>query len=168
MKESKVFLGFFKQNIVIIFISALLTPVCLVSFFYYQPNVWEAASLHQFKYDELNINQRVIETDQAVSVLRSNFLPEKLGIPEDVEINVYKPGPLGVQITTRSISSDKSKIALQLLNSYLEANFPVEVVFVGNSSIVDKRLEIIAILSFCVGAVLGVFISLVKTYLKNF
>ncbi len=168
MRESRVFINFFKNNLKTIFIIGAVLSLLAAFLAESVPDRWKVVSLYQFEYTDENINQRVIVTDQAVTLLRSSQLQEELKIPQNVKATIYKSGPLAISMTTESSTKEAAQFAISSYNRYIEANFPVRVVGSGNLELVSRNTLIAAAIGFIVGALLGVFVSLVKLYLKNF
>lgn len=168
MKESNLYLIFFKSNLVLITVCALV--LSFVGYFYQtrKPTVYTENLFLQMAYSEGDINQKIALADQAVTLGRSENIKKDLGVSANTEINLFKPGPLAIQVSASSIDRSTLDSDLSTVFYFLKNNFPLaemgQRVYFQSSA--NKALGIL--IGFVIGTTLGIWVSLVKTYLKNY
>lgn len=168
MRESKIYLNFFKRNKWLI-----LTPAFLLSltFFSYQtvqqPRVHQSLLL-EMEYNQENIQQRTVLLDEAVTLIRSAHLQNLLGLSGGNELVIFKQGPLVVNIDVGGKNTELVKSDLDKVKSFAVKNYPfkqIGVVFKYS----QKTSELLyGLTGFTAGLLGGIFLSLVKTYFKKY
>jgi hypothetical protein len=137
-------------------------------FFYLQsvPLKSQASRLFEFNYNQTNIPSKINETDQAVTLLRSNNLAAQLNI--NSQISIYKPGPLSLVIQTESPHYSSAQNSLNKLADYLVTNFDVKEVGVETTKLIYPNYLLYYLSAFSLGVLLSLIISLVREYFAKY
>lgn len=167
-KESRIYLNFFRQNILILLSLASLGG--LIGFYYQSqlPLKTESQNDLEIEYDQNNLNQRITLTDEAVSLVRSQVLQNHLKLNPDNQIVVFKPGPLLIEIDVigsdyQSVTSDQMSI-----DAYLKSYFPSHQITNSLVKSLPKSPILSTMLGLFLGGVIGLLIALVKFYFTNY
>lgn len=168
MKESRLYLKFFKDNLLIILLPALLLGV--VSLFYQlsKPEDYKATRLFEVIYNLENVSEKIALTDQAVAMTRSLNLTRALDVGDNTQVVVFKPSPLSIQIEARSVGEAESVEAVNKLSIFLSQNYHVKEL--GQAMVLkeDKSLSFPTLLGFFAGMLAGLIFSLIRAYFKNY
>lgn len=100
MRESRLYINFFRRNFLIILLPLLFS---LSLGFYYSSQIPKsiiAGQLYEMPYRAENINIQVILTDEAVSLARES--EGILGLGKEFEVRAYKTGPLSFYVSLKS------------------------------------------------------------------
>lgn len=166
MRESRLYLNFLKNNLLVLIV--LSVTGASIGWFYQlrQPTNIERSSLWEMNYNQTNVVDRIALADQAVTLMRSAQLSNKLQIEAD--LTAFKPGPLALTLTASSISLDQSQVALGRAEEYLKSHYPVSEV--GQATTVTKPPNLMLGLSFglMVGLTVGLIISLARAYFSYY
>lgn len=168
MKESKLYLSFFKENLLLIVSPTLVLLLFSLYKAYYLPQIHIYHSLYEIKSGDVNFNRKIAEADQAVTLLRSENIKKSLNISEDVKVQAFRPAPLLIKLELRSaqmtiLGDENLKYEPFLFNRYKAGK-------IGESYYSQelKPFLIYAVFGAGVGFLLGFFISLLKTYFRKF
>ncbi len=167
-KESQLYLQFFKQNKM-----TLLAPIILgasLGFVYSQnlPVRYQHSVLLEMEYSSTDIPQKSLLTDEAVTLLRSVHITEELSIEKSPLVRIYKPGPVSLVIETVDSNLPRGLKNNEVLSKYAVEHFPVHQKGTLVKTVVNRPLFLFTIVAAGIGALLGILISLLKTYLRNF
>lgn len=168
MKESKLFLNFFKKNLLLI-----LLPLVIFSIlgFYIQsskPVVYLQTRVLEADIFKDDVTKKVLLIDQAVSTTRSANVITTLDIPEEVDINLFKSAPLTVNLTASSKDPLHLKEGLDNVSDHLMDKYKLNVVGKDIESSEKANLLYGLFLGTVIGAVCGLIISLIKTYFRAY
>lgn len=167
MRESRLYLNFFKKNLLVFALFGLTSLGIGFAYQTRQPVQVELTSLWQMDYDQTNVSERIALTDQAVTLVRSANLKSSISSP-DVKIAVYKPGPLAIEIkTTGQVERVVAEVHRQFAD-YLISHFPVKQIGQEVVAYQQPQLVLGASLGLMVGLGIGLLISLIKTYLEKY
>lgn len=165
MRESELYLNFLKRNL-----HSFLIPVILVliigTFFYVQtPSKTKISQTFRLDYNLQNINIILALTDQAVAELRSQHFES---VFPDASVSIYKSAPLNVSI--EAVSPDRGKSFALLLKEaeYLRQNFSTAELTVPEITTIEPSLLKYVISGLIIGGLIGLIISLIREYLKNY
>lgn len=166
MKESRLYLNFFKKNLLL-----LLLPVVLFSIlgFYIQSAksiIYSRTRILETDIFEEDVTKKVTLTDQAVSTTRSANVLSTLQISPNVEITLFKSAPLTVNLTASSRDPLPLKQSLDKVSVFLEEKYKLETLGQDTESINRPNLLYGTFLGAVMGALCGVIISLIKTYFR--
>lgn len=168
MKESRLFLNYFKKNTVLILIP---TFIVATSFYYFQlrqPYINLKSRLYVLEYDQNNIEKVILLTDSFVSIIRNTHLKEEIGINKQSRVVAYKSGPLTVDITLVNPDENQAERDSAILESYITKKYPINTVGHELSYTKKTPLWILAIIGLGVGFILGNILSLIKIYLSKY
>lgn len=161
MKESAIFINYFKNNTVIILIPTFIVAAALYYFQWRQPYI-------NFKSRLYSIEKAALLTDNFVSIIRDAHLKEEIGINKDSKVIAYKSGPLTVDITLVNLDENQAAKDSAILESYIVKKYPIN--RVGHElSYAKKTTEwILAIIGLGIGFIFGNILSLTKIYLSKY
>lgn len=167
MKESQLYLNFFKKNLLL-----LLIPVVLFSLigFYIQttkPVIYTESRVLETNIFEGDVQKKVLLIDQAVSTTRQPNVLAGLNQNSNVEMRLFKSAPLTVAVSATSQDPLVLKEGLDSMSSYLEEKYKLKVVGQDISSTNRPNVFYGILLGSLAGALCGLFISLVKTYFHS-
>lgn len=167
MKESALFLNYFKKNTVLILIPTLIVAAAFYYFQWRQPYINLNSRLYILEYDQNNIEKAALLTDSFVSIIRNAHLKEEIGINRESKVIAYRSGPLTIDITLANLDENQSRLDSEILEGYLK-KYPIN--RIGSElSYVKKRAEwILAIIGLGIGFILGNILSLIKIYLSKY
>lgn len=168
MRESRLFLNFFKNNFWLI-----LTPTLILGLagFYYQfsqPRQYQAGELLEMDYSDQNIPERIALTDQAVSLSRSEAIKLSKGISPFTKVEVFKSGPLAIQILVTGADPQRIDADLKKLDSFLDQKFPLKKIGVSTFNSARANFTLGALTGLGGGFLLGTLTSLIKEYFKSY
>lgn len=165
MRESELYLNFLKRNLYYFLIPVIL--VLIIGTFYYVqvPSKTKISQTFRLDYNLQNINIILALTDQAVAELRSQRFEPVL---TDTSVSIYKGAPLN--ITVEVVSPDRSKSFTLLLKEaeYLRQNFSVAELTGPKITAIEPSLLKYIISELIIGGFIGLIISLIREYLKNY
>ncbi len=168
VRESRKYLIFFKSN-------SLIFSLFVVFFgaagFYYQmqkPPVFTVVRSVELNYSQDRVQDFIALADEAVASARTAGLQRDLQVSSQTKAVIYKISPLAINIETSSINEAQVKEDNQKIFSYLNSRFPVK--SLGREVATLRLPNIWAGLFFGVSAgfLLGLIISLIKTYLEEY
>lgn len=167
MKESQLYLNFFKKNLLL-----LILPLVLFSIvgFYIQttkPALYTMSRLLEANIFESDVQKRVLLIDQAVSTTRQQNVLESLSSNPYMNLSLFKSAPLTVTVSATSQDPLVLKEGLNGVSDYLEVKYKLKVV--GQDITTTSRSNVLygILLGAAAGALCGLFISLVKTYFHS-
>lgn len=167
-KESIIYLTFFKQNLVLILFLGILGGA---GGFYYQdkqPIKLENQNNLEMDYDKTNLNQRINLTDEAVSILRSQVLEQKLQLNPQDEITIFKSGPVLIEIDVTGSNSEMVSSDQTAVDFYLLSNFPSHQLGKPVIKNLPRSFFQFGIGGLVLGGFLGLLIGLIKFYFTNY
>lgn len=168
MKESYLFLNYFKKNTVLILIPTLIVAAVFYYFQWRQPYINLKSRLYILEYDQNNIEKAALLTDNFVSIIRDAHLKEEIGINKQSKVIAYKTGSLTIDITLANLDENQAAKDSDILESYIVKKYPIN--RIGHRlSYVEKTSEwILAIIGLGIGFILGNILSLIKIYLSKY
>ncbi len=167
-KESKLFLDFFRRNLLLIVLPVLIFTLVGVLFQLSKPTIYSQNAKYEMVYEVENIQNRISITDQAVSTIRSLNLQKSLELNSSTELVVFKSGPLLIDLTVNSKSVDQTSQDFNKVSNYLVDNYQVKEVGLevpSQNRDISPLLIFIALFS---GLSVGVVLSLAREYLRNY
>lgn len=168
MKESRLFLNYFKQNTVLILIPTLIVATAFYYFQWRQPYINLKSKLYILEYDQNNIEKAALLTDSFVSIIRSSHLKEEIGINKQSKVIAYKTGSLTIDITLANLDENQAAKDSTILESYIVKKYPIN--RIGHEVAYAKKTTewILAIIGLGIGFILGNILSLIKIYLSKY
>lgn len=165
MRESKLYLNFLKRNLYYFFIPVILALLTGAFFYTQTPSKTKIYQIFRLDYNLDNINIILALTDQAVEELRSQRFELVL---LDASVSIYKSAPLN--ITVEAVSPDRERSFALLLKEaeYLKQNFSASELTGPEIIPVEPGLLKYIISGLIIGGLIGLIISLVREYLKNY
>lgn len=167
MRESRIYLNFFRRNLVIIITPAVLGTI--IAYFYVMqlPKMYVITRLYEMSYDKSNIAAQIALSDEAITEIRAANIQQSIGISPGTELIVYKPAPLSVYLILQSVNLSLEG-DLQKVDDYLVKKFPVKKIGVDITS--EKKLNyLVFFLEGSLGGFLaGILISLIREYFWNY
>lgn len=165
MRESQLYIDFLKRNF--IFLITPISLVLIVSIFLCSqiPSKTKISQTFRLDYNLQNINTILALTDQAVAELRSQYFESVL---TDTSVSIYKSAPLN--ITIEALSPDRGKGFVLLLKEadYLRKNFSAAELTGPEITVIEPSLLKYIISGLIIGGFMGLIISLIREYLKNY
>lgn len=167
-KESQIYLGFFVSSLPIILVFGF--TALFISIFYLNSKPQQYIGVEDFKmeYIDENLGDRINLTDQAVSEVRSQVLQNKIGVEELNDIKIYKSGPILINLTDTGENQESLNMDIKNINDYLTTNFPLSSVGTPVYKLTPKPFLVFGLISFGIGSLIGLLISLIKSYFKNY
>ena len=165
MKESELYINFLKRNW-LWFILPLIISLLLSIYFYAQvPSKVKISQTFKMEYELQNIDTILALTDQAVAQLRAQRFSDLF---DDSEALIYKSAPLSINIDAVSSNRNLSYALLVKEVEYLKQNFNVGELTSPQITQVEPNLFKYLISGLIVGGLIGLMLSLVREYLKNY
>lgn len=167
MRESRMYLRFFRKWLWVIGVFGILG---LLGGYYMvngMPELWLVRSEYEFSYTQETSDAVSKQADEAVSLLRSQELQNSLGIQTN-ETTIYKNGPFVLKIETSARDANRSAVMNSVISNYLLKNYSVHQI--GQLVTQKEEKPVIRYLLFFagLGIGLGLIISLIISYFKNF
>ncbi len=166
MRESRAYLKYFKDNLILLIAGTLL---CGLIGFYYQysrPLIYQSSALIEMNFNEANLRDKISETDELVTQARSVNLRNQFGLKVEENLNIFKPGPLSAQITVSSNNSN-TQVSLNSTLDYLNKHFSIHQL--GQS--IDNQTHANYWLGMLIGAGVGLVVTnlilLTRAYFTN-
>jgi hypothetical protein len=166
-KESRQYLAFFSRYKLHFVVPALVVGVAAYSYQYQKPERYHSSIILEMEYTERNVQERVILTDEAVTLARAEQVKGQLGIPSD-SLNVHKGGPLLVSIDTADKSFEDARISEQKMVEYLQQKFPLQHQGVVYQYSYKTNPLVSGLAGVALGAVFGLFTSLLTEYFRKY
>lgn len=165
MRESSLYLKFFKENLVLILLPLLIFTVA--SFIYQGSKhpLYRSSILLQMQYTDTNVADRISLTDEMVAEARSAYLRGDFQLKPGESVNVFKPSPLSAEV---SLISTYPSNDVTLVVSTLTSRFPAKQIGERIDSVQKSFNPILIFIGSSVGLAIGLLISLTKSYFKNF
>lgn len=167
MRESRIYLNFFKRNLVIIFTPLILGVVFAYFYMVGLPNMYVLTRLYEISYNKSNITAQIALSDEAITEVRSANIQQSIGINSGTGMTIYKPAPLSIYLILQSKNSNLSN-DLQKADNYLTNKFPLKKVGIDISTIKKPNYPIYFLEGGIGGFLIGIFISLMQEYFRNY
>lgn len=167
MKESALYISFFKKNFLLIIIPALLLPAVLLISKSEELKTFTESRLYEIKNPNGNsLFEADPLADQAVKVLRSGSLQKDLNLHS--KVTVYKYAPAVISLGVSSKDQSEAKEDLQALGKYMSGKYQISQIGadVSKGEVVNSFYAVIFF--FTAGAIGGLIVSLIFSYFKNF
>lgn len=165
MNESKLYINFIKRNLLFLLLPVILVLLISVYFYAQVPSKVKISQIFKMEYNLENIDTMLALTDQAVGELRSQKFAD---VFDNSSVLIYKSSPLNVSIDAITSSRDTSYALLLKETEYLRQNFTVSELTSPEISQLEPSLFKYSISGLIVGGLIGLIISLVREYLKNY
>lgn len=168
MKESQVFLNYFRKNAVLIIIPTIFA---FSAFYYYQlrqPFLNFKSKLYILDYNQDNIEKVQLLTDNFVLIIRDTHLKKQMGITEQSKVIAYKTGPLTIDVTLANLDENQAQKDSESLENYITNQYPIN--RMGHEVTYAKKTPewILAMIGLGIGFILGNTLSLIKIYLSKY
>lgn len=163
MRESKLYLQFFKKNLFLLFVPTFIGFLVGLYLFFNQPVKYKTSLA--FKISERTLPESNLYSDQLVSNLRvEKYKFSNLSSGSAFYINVYKAGPdlVLVDVVTEVLQEDIAK----KLQNYVEENYSAYKISENSERVSISFLYLFGPVIF--GLIMGTFLSLVKEYFSNY
>lgn len=167
MKESLLFIQFFKKNLIILLASTLVGCVFGYLLNNQKPTLYTHHTLLELNYPDYRVEDRIILADELVVKLRSDNLERALGLKNNQNVKIYKPAPYAIKIEVVSDNYNLSLIADNYKKHVVE-NYQVTQIGEVYASSTRPSLSFDILLGLFFGLTIGMVISLVKSYLQNY
>ena len=165
MKESQLYIDFIKRNLIFLLGPVFVTLLISLYFYAQVPSKVKISQTFKMQYNLENIDTILALTDQAVSELRAQRFSEVFG---QSSVSVYKSAPLNISIDATSLNRDTSYALLLKESEYLRQNFQTGELTNPEITQIEPNLFKYLISGLIIGGLIGLIISLVREYLKNF
>jgi hypothetical protein len=166
MKESKLYINFFKKNLLLILIPTLTLPLFVHYGTGYYTKLVSIERILEVKSSTNNTGEGNALADQAVKLLRSENIYKQLNLSS--EISVYKYAPAILKLEVSGQSSDQVKKDLSLINELLNSRYTISPLGEDIEDGYHVGAYVFPLLSIGTGFLLGVVLSLIKEYFKFF
>lgn len=166
-RESKLYLGFFKRNLLVLLIPALLGIFLGVVYWRSIAETFSLTRQYQMNYWQENAGNIALLADEMVTEIRSSNIRLMLGVNPQVGLSVFKSGPLLLNLEIKSNQKDLLDDANKIDN-YVLTKFPV--IRLGNDVLVTKKPEVLlfALIGFSIGSLIGMLTSLIREYFRSY
>lgn len=165
MKESQLYLDFIKRNLITLVSPVVLVLIISIYFYAQVPAQTKISQSFKMQYQLEDINAVLALTDQAVAELRAQRFAQ---IFPESSASIYKSAPLNISIESTSLERDTSYALLLKETEYLRQNFQVEELTSPEIILIEPNLFKYLVSGLIVGGLIGLVISLVREYLKNY
>lgn len=168
MKESQVYLNFFKTNFRTILISTHL--ITAASLFYYStiPSTYVASRIYEFPYNGQNLSQQIALSDTAVTLTRSLNIQQQLNLDNGVELKVTKIAPVVIKTDVESTNPQLVTPNMEKISSFLVPKYSLTVSGVDTQFEHQPNPWLFILVGLGVGFSLGILISLIRIYFKKY
>ena len=165
MKESQLYIDFIKRNLIFLLLPVFLVLVISLYLYAQVPSKVKISQTFKMQYNLENIDTILALTDQAVSELRAQRFSDVFG---QSSVSVYKSAPLNISIDATSLNRDTSYALLLKETEYLRQNFQAGELTNPEITQIEPNLFKYLISGLIIGGLIGLIISLIREYLKNF
>lgn len=168
MRESRIYLNFFKSNIPVIVLPSVITTAFGLYYYSTIPSTFVLSRLYEFSYNEQTLLQQIALSDTAVTLTRSLNIQSQLNMDPQVNLQVTKIAPVVIKTDIESSNAQLLEPNLQRVDNYLTGKYSLKKV--GEDINMQHKPNIIFYIlgSIAAGFSLGIFISLIKEYFKNY
>lgn len=165
MKESELYLKFIQRNVLFLLIPVILSII--VSIYFYAGVATKVQISQNFKinYNLENIDTMLALTDQAVADLRAQKFAS---LYPDSDVSIFKNAPLSINISASSLNRDASYALLLKEADYLRQNFSIKDLTSPEIILIEPNLLKYLLSGIIIGGLIGLVISLIREYMKNF
>jgi len=165
MKESELYINFLKRNWLFFLLPLLISLILSVYFYAQVPTQVKISQTFKMNYNLQNIDTILALTDQAVMQLR---LQKFSDVFSESSVTIFKSAPLNISIEATSKERDNSYNLLLKEVEYLRQNFQVQDLTSPEIALIEPSLFKYLISSLIIGGLIGLIISLIREYLKNY
>src|SRR5688572_3649811 len=102
MRESRLFLNFFKNNILILVIAVIIGLGSGYLWNSQKPTIYTHHTLLELNYPDYKMEDRIILADEIVVKLRSENLERTLGLNPNQTTKIFKPAPYAIKVEVTS------------------------------------------------------------------
>lgn len=166
-KESQIYLSFLSQNILFLLIPLLIGALGGYIFTSKTTDKFDSQMLLQMRYEESNLRERSLLTDQATTVLRYPKLQEDIGVNSYDKVTIFKSGPVAISLSSESVDAHSSVANLEKIETYAKSNYPIDRVSGVTTEVLPKPYLKNVFMFSVIGFSFGLILSLIKTYLRN-
>ncbi len=181
MNESKAYLGFLKRNFAVFLLLSLAGLLIGIFFGQKQVALYNEEQLFEMKIEghlvSKEIEASVALIDHLVTVARSPNLASELSLTQEVMVNSVRFSPFAFKLVSTAKSREPALKNLQTIGSYLEtrfsqeypsSNYQLERIGIVSENMPEPNRYLFPLVGMISGFVLAFFVSLIKTYLKNY
>lgn len=165
MKESALYLQFLQRNLILFFLSLLVTLIISTYLYASEPTYHRISQTYKLTYNLENIDSVLALTDQAVTELRAQRFAEAFN---GASVNIYKSSPFNISIESTSGDRDTSYALLIKEIEYLRQNFEAQELTRPEITIVEPSLFRYMMSGVIIGGLIGLIASLIREYLRNY
>lgn len=165
MKESELYIKFITRNLVTLLFPIILSLMASIYFYAQVPSQVKISQTFKMQYNLQNIDTILALTDQAVAELRQQRFADAF---DKSFVSVYKSAPLNISIDAVSLNRDTSYALLLKEVEYLRQTFQVQELTSPEITQIEPSLFKHLISGLIIGGLVGLVISLIREYLKNY
>lgn len=168
MKESQLYINFFKQNRFTILTPIVISLLSALIYILVQPTLYQATTLFEISNSKMSVSDMQVNVNQAVENLRSEVIQNALKLQDLSSVDVYKNGDLAVAVDISSMNKSAIRQDEQQVSQYITQKFDLQQSgdWVMHSTKKDGLL--IFLIALFVGVSIGISISLIRSYLRNY
>lgn len=166
-RESAIYLNFFRQQIWLMAIPSF--ALALGGYLYQQslPARYRLTALLEMNYRLSELPQKTLLTDEAITALRTDVLAAGQNLGQN-DIRLYKVGPVAVNVEIEGLNQDEVKTDLVKLETQAQNKYDFQERAVSALAVKKQPPFFLAGLGLTVGFFLGLLLSLVKVYLRDY
>jgi hypothetical protein len=165
MKESKLYLTFFKKNLTYFLIAWLLFGTLGLLYQLQKPVQYTTAITLEMPHTDENILQKVPQVQEAVTLARSTGVQQQVGAGP---ITVYNNSPLTLVIQSTAESGQNSSVSANRMSWYLINKFGLNEVGDDLHSQVYPNYFFGSVMGLAIGTLLVVSVLLIRSYVQEF
>lgn len=167
MKESRLYLQFFRSYFLVLLVTAIIGLGAGFWFVSQQKDLFVSERMFEFPYTYENAAAVEKKSEEAVTILRSPQLKEQLGM-QVTQVVIFRPGPFAIKIQTKGQNAESSINNLDKLSSYAMQSYPIREIGTEVSFIERDNPWKWICLGLFGGLGTGLLLSLIFSYLKNY
>jgi len=165
MKESEVYINFFKRNLWWILVPLIIFLIISTIFYALAPEKSRLGQVFRIDYQIENADVKMALADEAVAETRAQKFNQ--AFPDTTAV-IYKSAPLLISIEVDSPVRENAYEVMLRINDYLDKNFSVtEAAPLAVTAVVPSGFKYL-LSGILAGFLTGLIISLIKEYRKNY
>lgn len=167
-RESAIYLSFFRENLWLIAVPAI--SLTLAGFLYRasQPVPYRLYALLEMDYQDSELPQKTLLTDEAVTALRTDVLTSGQTFDSQNRMRLYKVGPAAINVEIEGLQPENLRADFKKIASQAEAKYDFHQKGEVGVGVKELPQYIFELGGLAAGLLLGILAALIKTYLRKY
>ncbi len=168
MREFKIYLEILKTYSFYFIILPLLGFIAGISIYFFQEKYYLAEALYEVFYTSENVEQKKIETDEVVDIMRqADFI--NIARLRDVQgLEVYKPAPIALHVRLLTRSQLNSAENLKIIDNFIFSRSAAQRLSSNVNAYFKFNWIVTSITGIGAGVLCAYFIALVQIFRRNY